>query len=238
MHRATRRVPAEMLAIERTHLHPVPAAAHTLAWGVTRIVPDKTPMVSFEDAQYSVPHTLLGATVWVRSHGVGAGEQVIVVHDGPEGPVEVARHHRARPGSPRSAMQHFPPAPAGILDRTPTPRTDLEHGFCGIGEGARLWLCEAAAAGTVRIRVKMEHAVSLAKLLGTDRVDWALGHAAAFGRFAEGDLVAILDAHPAGGTTTTPPRRADESRSLAQGTGGWAGLGTPTDPDTSTDTAR
>ncbi|HEY5853846.1 MAG TPA: IS21 family transposase [Aldersonia sp.] len=233
LHRTTRRIPAEMLTIERTHLHPVPAVAHTVAWGVTRIVPDKTPMISFEGAQYSVPHTLLGATVWVRTHGVGAGEQVIVVHDSERGPVEVARHHRARPGSPAICDEHFPPAPAGILGHTPTPRTATEHAFCGIGDGARLWLCEAAEAGTARIRVKMEHAVSLAKLLGTERVDWALGHAAAYGRFAEGDLLAILDAHPAGGTTTNAPRRADESRSLAQGTAGWAGLGT-TDPDTST----
>ncbi|TQC37546.1 IS21 family transposase, partial [Rhodococcus sp. WS4] len=125
---------------------------------------------------------------------------------------------------PQICDEHFPPPPAGILDRQPIPRTDAEHAFCDIGAGARLWLCEAAEAGTGKIRVKMEHAVTLAKLLGAGRVDWALGHAAAYGRFAEGDLMAILDAHPAG-VASDRMHRADESRSLAQGTSGWAALG-------------
>ncbi|MDF3310895.1 IS21 family transposase [Rhodococcus sp. T2V] len=227
IHRTTRRIPAEMLAEERLHLHPVPAAPHTVTWGVTRIVPDNTPMIAFENGQYSVPHTLRGQTVWVRAHSAGAGERIVVVHHGEGGPVEVARHRRARPGSPQICDEHFPPPPAGVLGRQPIPRTDAERAFCDIGAGARLWLCEAAEAGTGKIRVKMEHAVSLAKLLGAERVDWALGHAAAYGRFAEGDLMAILDAHPAG-TASDTTHRADESRSLAQGTAGWARFGAPT----------
>ena len=68
-HRVTRRPPAEMLAQERAALHPVPAVAHTVAFGVTRVVPANTPMVALQGGQYSVPHTLLGETVWVRVHG-------------------------------------------------------------------------------------------------------------------------------------------------------------------------
>ncbi len=225
IHRTTRRIPAEMLAAERTHLHPVPATAHTVTWGVTRTVPDNTPMISFENGQYSVPHVLRGQVVWVRAHGAGASEQIVVVHHGGAGPVEVTRHRRARPGSPAIRDEHFPPPPAGVLDRHPTARTTAERAFCALGDGARLWLTEAASAGTVRIRVKMDHAVSLAKLVGPARVDWALGHAAAYGRFAEGDLVAILDAHPAGAEANPSVHRADESRSLTQGTAGWAALG-------------
>ncbi len=48
VHRVTRRTPQEMLAEERARLHPIPAAAHTVAFGVTRVVPDNTPMISFE----------------------------------------------------------------------------------------------------------------------------------------------------------------------------------------------
>ena len=38
----------------------------------------------------------------------------------------------------------------------------------------------------------MAQAVTLARLHGQVRVDWALGHAAMFGRFADGDLASIL----------------------------------------------
>ena len=109
----TRRAPVEMLAEERARLHPVPAEAHTVAFGVTRTVAAKTPMVSFEGSRYSVPHHLLDATVWVRVHGQGAQEQVVIVHVGAIGPVEVTHHGRATPRSPKIDDTHFPPAPAG-----------------------------------------------------------------------------------------------------------------------------
>jgi transposase len=86
-HRTTKRPPIEMLAEERARLHPVPARAHTVAFGTTRMVPANTPMVMFESGQYSVPHTLLGATVWVRTHGVGEDEWVVIVHVGDNGPI-------------------------------------------------------------------------------------------------------------------------------------------------------
>jgi hypothetical protein len=47
VHRVTRRVPAEMLAEERLRLHPVPAYPHTVAFGLTRVVPASMPMVAF-----------------------------------------------------------------------------------------------------------------------------------------------------------------------------------------------
>jgi transposase len=168
VHRVTRRVPADMLAEERARLHPVPAQAHTVAFGTTRQVPGNTPMVAFQAGQYSVPHRLAGQTVWVRAHGVGDGEQVVIVAVGPQGPVEVARHHRAAPGSPRLVEEHFPPAPPGALDRSPRARTAAEAGFLALGEGARTWLIEAAAAGTTKMRVKMADALAMAKLVGAD----------------------------------------------------------------------
>lgn len=191
VHRVTRRAPVEMLAEELTKLHRLPLVPHTVAFGVTRTVAAKTPMVAFEGGQYSVPHTLLGGQVWVRTHGIGASEQVIIVHVGDNGPVEVARHLRATPGSPKLDDTHFPPAPAG-LDRTPKPRTAAEVEFLALGDGARLWLTEAAAAGTSRMRVKMAAAVTTAKHIGGSEVDWALGHAAVNARFGEGDLASIL----------------------------------------------
>ncbi len=222
-HRITKRAPVEMLAEERARLHPVPATPHTVAFGTTRVVPGNTPMVTFESGQYSVPHTLLGATVWVRAQGVGDGEQVVIVHLSDDGPVEVARHHRATPGSPRLIDAHFPARPEGPLDRRPRAKNAAESEFLDLGEGARLWLVEAAAAGTTKMRVKMAEALALAKLFDPVEVDWALGHAAVHGRFAEADLSSILDHHAQ--APKAGEHRASENSSLTQGTSAWARLG-------------
>jgi hypothetical protein len=222
VHRVTRRIPAEMLVEERARLHPLPEHPYTAAFGQTRTVPTNTAMIAFEHGQYSVPHTLCGQTVWARRHG----EQVVVVHVGAAGPVEVARHQQTTPGCPRIDDAHFPPQPEGPLGRTPHPKTIAEKQFLALGEGAGLWLTEAAAAGCSRIRAKMAEAVELAALHDCTAVDRALGQAATAGRFGHGDLAAIL-AHQAGDpdTTTTEAARAGEHNSLAQGTGSWARLG-------------
>ncbi len=232
-HRVTRRAPVDMLAEEQARLHPVPADPYTVAFGLTRTVPASMPMVSFEGGQYSVPHTLLGQTVWVRVHGRGVEEQVIIVHLGPSGPVEVARHHRATPGSPKLIEEHFPPAPAGALERRPRAKNAADAEFLALGEGAHMWLIEAAAAGSTKMRVKMTQALALAKLFDPAEVDWALGHAAVHGRFAEADLASILDHHASARTgehhrtSHQTSHRAGEGHSLTQGTSAWAGLGTP-----------
>ena len=228
VHSTTKRVPEVMLAEEQLRLHPVPSAPHTVTFGETRTVAVNTPMVSYQGGSYSVPHRLLGETVWVRMHGAGRDERVIIVHVGAGGAVEVARHLRAEPGSPQIHDDHFPPAPAGALSREPVPGSTAEAAFLALGAGAALWLKEAAAQGTSRIRVKMGHAVSIAKLTTPGRVDWALGHAAVHQRFGEGDLASILAANP-DPAVTPPAARAGETRSLTQGTAGWAALGaTPT----------
>ena len=102
-------------------------------------------------------------------------------------------------------------------------KTTAEKEFLALGEGARLWLIEAAAAGTVRVRVKMAAAVELARLFTPGEVDWALGHAAVHGRFAEADLASILDHHQ---QARGPEHRAGENASLTQGTHGWSRYGT------------
>ena len=222
IHRVTRRAPVEMLSQERARLHPLPAAPHTVAFGLSRMVAARTPMVALDYGQYSVPHQLLGQQVWVRVHGQGPDEKVIIVHVGPNGPVEVARHLRATPGSPKTIDTHFPPQPAGALDRQPKAKNAAETEFLALGGGARLWLKEAAAAGTTKMRLKMTEAVALAKLGDPVKVDWALGHAAVNSRFAEADLGSILTHHAR--TQPGPRHQASESRSLTQGTSAWSAL--------------
>jgi hypothetical protein len=183
----------------------LPEHPWTAAFGVTRTVGRNTPMITFEHGSYSVPHTLAGQTVWARPYA----EQVVIVHVGDAGPVEVARHERTTPGNPRVDDAHFPPRPEGALGRTPRPKTVAEAQFLALGDGAVLWLTEAAAAGSCRIRAKMAEAIDLAALHDPTSVDRALGQAATAGRFDHGDLAAIL-AHQAG-----DPHHREHHRTVA-----------------------
>lgn len=219
-HRITRRPPAQMLLAERAHLHVVPAAPHTIAFGQTRMV-SRESTVSVGGVIYSVPHELVGAEVWVR---VAGEELVVVAASGSAGAREVARHALSTPGSPRICDEHYPPRPEGALQRTPRPQSGAEAAFLALGPGAEGWLVKAAALGTSRIRVKMAEAVALGALMGTERVEAALVRAAEAERFGEGDLRAILDHHADSGVNGTA-RRADERHTLQGGTSAWARVG-------------
>jgi hypothetical protein len=214
-HRVTRRPPTEMLAEERQRLHRLPDVAYTAAFGETRKV-SWSATISYGGVIYSVPHTLVDETVWVRVDG----DEIVATHCPPGGAVEVARHRRSTPGHPVIDDAHYPPRPPGPLGRQPKATTTAEAEFLALGEGARLWLVEAASAGTARIKVKMAEAVTLSRLHGIERLDWALGHAATFGRFGDGDLASILAAHPPG-----QRRAASDEHSLQPGTNAWEGFG-------------
>ena len=214
-HRVTRRAPVEMLAEEQARLHRLPDDAFTAAFGETRSV-TRTATISFGGVTYSVPHTLIDAVVWVRVDG----DEIVATHVASTGSVEVARHLRSTPGNPRIDDAHYPPRPAGALAREPRPGNPAEAEFLGLGDGARMWLVEAAAAGTPRVKVKMAEAVQLSLLHGVDRVDWALGHAASAERFGDGDVASILAAHPVG-----QRRRADDIHSMQPSTRAWESFG-------------
>jgi hypothetical protein len=68
------------------------------------------------------------------------------------------------------------------------------------------------------VRAKVARAVQLAALHGAAATDRVLGQAAAAGRFADGDLAAVL-AHQAAAAEGEPARGREQS-SLAQGTRG------------------
>jgi hypothetical protein len=205
-----------MLIEEQNRLHRLPEMAFTAAFGETRKV-SWSSTISFGGVAYSVPHQLVDAEVWVRVDG----DEVVATHvDAACGAVEVARHLRSTPGTPRIDDAHYPPRPAGPLNRQPRATNGAEAEFLALGDGARMWLLEAASAGAARLKVKMADAVTLARLHGVERVDWALGHAATYGRFVDGDVASILTAHPPG-----QHRSADDTHSLQGGTRAWDGFG-------------
>ncbi len=226
-HRETNRIPAEALLVEQTRLHPIPAAPFTAALGETRSVnTDQT--IRFGSVRYSVPPGLVGAEVWVRADGE---ELVITAHladGGHLGLTEVARHRLSTPGNPRIDLSHYPDhpqAPDGSpRPPQPKPRSVEEKAFLALGPGAHSWLVEAGAVGAQRVRSKMTAAVELAALLGVEPVDAALGVAAAAGRFAEGDLLAIVH-HRANGAPAAALVVAEEDHSVQPGTSAWATFG-------------
>lgn len=219
-HRVTRRAPAVMLGEERERLHRLPAVAHTVCFGQTRKVSWQS-TISVGGALYSVPSALVDERVWAR---VDASELVVIYVDAPAGPREVARHALTTPGRPSIRDEHYPPRPAGALERRPRAHGVDEQAFLALGSGAEAWLTRAAAAGATRVRRKMAEAVDLAKLHGDEAVDQALDVAAAAGRFAEGDLASVL-AHHDGAQVIAFPARADEAQSLQRSTAAWQGFG-------------
>jgi transposase len=222
VHRETAAVPAGRLGAERELLHPLPAEPYALALGEERLVgEDQT--IRFGSVRYSTPPGYTGQRVWCRV----AGTELVITARAGHGVAEITRHQLSVPGSPRISDDHYPGHPGGNGPRPPRvhPRTPQEVAFLGIGDGARRWLTEAAAAGAVRIRSKMARAAELAAVVGADTVDTALGLAAIAGRFADDDLPAIID-HLAAEGSPGEVVIADETHSAQPGTAGWAQLGT------------
>jgi transposase len=221
-HRATGQIPLDRLDIERTTLHVLPAEPLALALGEERVVRDDR-TISFGSVRYSTPPGYVGARVWCRV----VGEELSITARTASGDLaEIWRHRLSTPGDPQILDEHYPDHPDGRSVHQPKlrPRTEAEIAFVGIGAGAGRWLKEAGPAGATRIRTKMARAVELATVLGADKVDEALGLAAAAGRFGDEDLLSILD-HLAANKPVGDLVRVDETHSVQPGTGGWQALG-------------
>jgi transposase len=221
VHRETGAAPVDRLAVERQHLHVLPAEPHTTALGEERLVDDNQ-TIRFGSVRYSTPPGHVDAKVWCRV----VGEELVIVAMTGKGMQEIARHMLSTPGNPRILDAHYPHHPGGNHPRPPRPRprSKAEANFLDIGDGAHTWLVEAAASGTVRVRAKMARAVEFATILGPAKVDQALGLAAAAGRFDEADLGSILD-HLALRGEPGDLVYVDETHSAQPGTGSWGRFG-------------
>jgi hypothetical protein len=212
VHTMTGDRPVDRLERELKFLHRVPAEPYTVAFGETRAV-SWSSTVSFRGARYSVPHRWMGKRVWVRV----AGDELVITAEVNNAATEIARHCLVGRGEASICDDHYPPRRQSP-ERTPKPTSRFEAEFLAIGDGAKRWLIEAAAAGIRGIEARMAEAVALTKLWDLKLVDEALGRAATVGRFAEGDLESILAARR---SNPIPP---PAGFSLQPGTAAWSQL--------------
>lgn len=221
VHRETARRPVEALVEERVRLHVLPAEPYAVALGEKRTV-DDSQCVRFGSVRYSTPPGHVDSQVWCRVHG----EQLVIVAHTAAGLREIARHQLSTPGNPQILDEHYPHHPASPVPRVPrpAPTSASEREFLALGAGAHAWLIEAGAHGAQRVRSKMAGAVELAALVDAQLVDQALGIAAAAGRFADGDVISIVEHLAAGGSMATVIP-VDETHSVQPGTDVWKEFG-------------
>ena len=201
-HSVTRRPPAEMLEEERVHLHGIPDAAYTAAFGESRLV-GWSSTVSFRGARYSVPHRLAGGQVWVR---VAAGEVVIVAGEG-SGATEVARHALLHAWAGlRSVTSTTPSEPVIPSTVSPGPPSPPRRPSWPWARGPSSTSSRRPPPGSGASSARWPRRSPWLALHGAPVVDRALGVAAVAGRFADGDLESII-VHASGAPTgaTTPP---------------------------------
>lgn len=100
-HGTTHEAPLERFKAERAHLKPLPASRYEVTlWKQAKLHPDCH--VVFESAYYSVPHRLVGQTLWLRA----LPQRVEIFHEH----ALVATHPRAhRRGQWSTHPDHLPP---------------------------------------------------------------------------------------------------------------------------------
>ena len=221
MHRETAAVPADRLDVERELLHPLPAEPYALALGEERLVGDDQ-TVRFGSVRYSTPPGHVGDA------GVVPGRRRRTGHRRPHRRAAWARS----PGTvcPRRAArricdEHYPHHPGGNGPRPPRRGR-------GPKPRRRSWLSVTArtVAGRGR-RVRRAADPGQDGPRGRARRHRRRRHgrrcpglAAIAGRFADGDLVSIVD-HLAAEREIGEVLIADETHSVQPGTAGWARLG-------------
>ena len=154
IHRESAAVPAERLAAELAHLHPLPAEPYVLALGEERLVNDDQTIRSV--VRYSTPPGHVGDRVCAGCTGPSWSSWPATARAWPRSPA-IACPRRAVRGSAMSITRTIR---AGTGRGSPVHVPDrAEQAFLELGEGARRWLIEAGAAGAQRVRAKMARAV-------------------------------------------------------------------------------
>jgi len=198
VHSETCAVPTQRLEQERELLTPLPSLRPRIGPApVTRKV-DKLSTIRLGSARYSVPTTLVGATVAV----VVDGPRVLVLDVG-TGAVH-AEHPLTAPGEASILDEHYGGPRPSVPERAIRPRTVAEKEFCSLGPVAQAFIAGAAAAGHTRLGPELAELNTLTVAHGREAMVAALERAVAFSRWRAADVRSIL----AAGTALPTPRPA------------------------------
>ncbi len=181
-------VPAERLARERQLLGALPSLRPQVGPPPISRRVDRLSCIRFASARYSVPNTLIGATVTVLVNEQAHTLQVIVPLTGEI----VAEHTLVAPGETSIVDAHYGGPRPDTPRRAPRPRTATERAFLALGPVAEQFLTGAAAAGVTKLPGEIEAILTLHAAHGTDPLLAALGRAVAFRRWRAADVRAIL----------------------------------------------
>ena len=194
-------VPNERLAREVDLLTELPTLRPAIGpTPATRKV-DKLSTIRLGSARYSVPNTLIGATVGVIVDGV----RVLVLDCG-TGEV-YAEHPLLAPGEASVLDEHYGGARPAAPVRAIRPRSAAEVEFCSLGEAAEAFIAGAAGAGHTRLGPELAELNTLTAAHGEAAMVAALERATAFRRWRAADVRSIL----AAGTGLPTPRPAGDA---------------------------
>lgn len=200
-HSETCAVPTQRLQAERELLTALPSLRASIGPApVTRKV-DKLSTIRLGSARYSVPTTLVGATVAVLVDGPR-----VLVLDVSTGQVH-AEHPLTAPGEASILDEHYGGPRPSVPVRAIRPRTVAEKEFCSLGPVAQAFIAGAAAAGHTRLGPELAELNTLTAAHGREAMVAALERAVAFSRWRAGDVRSIL----AAGTALPTPRPAGDA---------------------------
>jgi transposase len=195
-------VPAERLVTERELLAPLPSLRASTGRAVTRKV-DRLSCVRFGSARYSVPVSLIGEQVGVRTDD---GRLLVIMAGTGE---VIAEHILVAPGEASVRDEHYG-GPRPKPRRAVRPRTAAEKEFCALGPVAEAFITGAAAAGATRLGPELAELNTLRAAHGGQDFLAALDRAVAFSRWRAADVRSIL----AAGAGAPEPRPAGDALAL------------------------
>ena len=191
-------VPNDKLTEERGLLRPLPMLRPRIGRSEVRKV-DRLSTVRIASVRYSVPHTLVGATVEAVTFD---GHVTIYDTDG-----HVVAQHRQLTAGEASVLDEHYPTPRRAPSRGPRARNDAERAFLELGEPAEAFITQGAAAGMTMLPKEIIEIVNdLLPAHGPEATTRAVARAVRFGRFRAADVRSIL----AIGIATPEPAAAGE----------------------------
>lgn len=216
-HRETGRAPAEVLADERPACTRCPLVAYVAAFGQTRRV--------CRDATISVGGCATRCRIgwWMRRCGcastaMSSSSCSSTVSTAPRRWPGIASPPRV---VPRSATSTTRPARASPPNASPEPPAPTRKRSSRSARARGSGCSKPTSPGRTRVPSKLREALTLARLVGVEPVDRALGMAAAYGRFGDSDLACLLAHARDQAGRGAPGRRGPH---LQQGLDGWEAL--------------